>query len=217
MENPTENFWKIRFESLKTVLETNHFSVYLAADADEAARIFTDIILPATGAKSISWGGSMTVAKTGLYDALKQNTELEVIDAFEKGIPMEESWDRRRRAFFADMYLTGTNAVTEAGQLVNLDRTGNRVAAITFGPKHVTVFAGRNKIVSTLDDAFSRVKTMAAPINAMRLGVKTPCVKTAVCQECTGVDRLCNSWTITEKSYPKERIKVILIDQDLGY
>ena len=217
MENPVENFWKIRLENLKTELAANQFSVFLAADAAEAKTIFLDDILPATGAKSVSWGGSKTAAETGVIDALRENSALEVVDAFEKGIPLEESWSRRRRAFSVDIYLTGTTAVTEAGQLVNLDRTGNRVAAIAFGPKYVTVFAGRNKIVSSLDDALLRVKTTAAPINAMRLNTKTPCAKTAVCQECSGADRLCNAWVITEKSYPKERIKIILINEDLGY
>jgi len=217
MKNPVENFWKIRLETLKTELEKNHFSVFIAEDVQGAKAIFTGTILPAAAAKSVSWGGSMTVTQTGVLDALKENAELDVIDAFEEGIALEESWDRRRRAFFVDMYLTGTNAVTESGQLVSLDRTGNRVAATAFGPKHVTVFVGRNKIVPTLDDAVLRVKTMAAPINAMRLETKTPCAKTGVCQECSSENRLCNTWIITEKSYPKGRINVILIDQDLGY
>ncbi len=217
MTTPIDTFWKMRLESLKTVLESNRFSVFEAADAAEAGRIFTQRILPDTAAKSVSWGGSMTVAETGVYPALKEDAGLEVIDAFEKGIPPEESWERRRRAFLVDMYLTGSNAVTDAGQLVNLDRTGNRVAATIFGPKHITVFVGRNKIVSTLDDAFARVKTTAAPINAMRLDVKTPCAKTGVCQDCSSEERLCNAWSITEKSYPKGRIKIILINQDMGY
>jgi len=217
MKKPIENFWKIRLEHLKTALENNHFSVFPAADVQEAKTIFTDTILPAAAVKSVSWGGSITVAETGVLEVLRENAELDVIDAFEKGIALDESWNRRRRAFLVDMYLTGTNAVTDSGQLVNLDRTGNRVAATAFGPKRVTVFVGRNKIVPTLDDAFLRIKTMAAPVNAMRLKTKTPCAKTGVCQECSGEDRLCNTWTITEKSYPKGRISVVLIDQDLGY
>jgi len=217
MENPAKTFWNIRLESLKTVLEANNFSVFMATDTEAAKQIFLDSILPETNAASVSWGGSKTASETGLFDTLKERSDLEVIDSFEKGISLEESWQRRRRAFLVDLYLTGANAVTEAGQLVNLDRTGNRVAATIFGPKHVVVFTGRNKIVPTLEDAFMRVKTFAAPINAIRLDKKTPCAKTAACQDCSGVDRLCNAWAITEKSFPKGRIKVILIDQDLGY
>lgn len=162
-------------------------------------------------------GGAVTVAATGLLDRFKSRSDLDVIDAFEKDISLEESWERRRRAFSVDLYLTGTNAVTETGHLVNLDRTGNRVAALAFGPRSVVVFAGRNKIVPGLEEAFARVKSHAAPINAMRLKYKTPCAKTAVCQECNSPDRLCNTWAITEKSFPKGRITVILINQDLGF
>ena len=217
MDKPVENFWEIRLQGLKKTLEANNFTVFLADDADAAAHIFFDTILPTTAAASVSWGGSMTAARTGIYDGLKRRSDLQVIDAFETGISLEESWDRRRRAFMVDLYLTGANALTEAGQLVNLDRTGNRVAALTFGPKNVVVFASRNKITPDLDGAFSRVKCFAAPINAIRLECKTPCSKTAKCQECSGAERLCNTWTITEKSFPKGRITIMLINQDLGY
>jgi hypothetical protein len=94
---------------------------------------------------------------------------------------------------------------------------GNRAAAITFGPKHVIVLAGRNKIVSDFDEALLRVKNYSAPINVMRLGRKTPCAETSFCEECKSPDRICNVWTITEKSFPKGRIKLILINEDLGF
>jgi len=116
-----------------------------------------------------------------------------------------------------DLFFTGTNAITEDGILVNLDMYGNRVAALTFGPKYVVVLSGRNKIVSDIDDAMFRIKDYAAPVNAMRLNKKTPCVETSRCQECNSPDRICNTWTITQKSFPKGRIKVILINDDLGF
>jgi hypothetical protein len=94
---------------------------------------------------------------------------------------------------------------------------GNRVAALTFGPRHVVVVVGRNKIVRDLDEAMQRIKTYAAPVNAIRHpGLKTPCVKTASCTDCNSPDRICNTWTITEKSFPKDRVKVILVNQDVG-
>lgn len=217
MENPIEHFWEIRLDRLKGALEANNFTVYRAENADAAGRILSETILPETGAKTVSWGGSVTAARTGVFDFLRNRSELEVIDIFEKGISPDESLNRRRRAFSADLYLTGANAVTEEGQLVNLDRTGNRVAAIAFGPRHVVVFAGRNKLVQGIEDAFFRIKNYAAPVNAMRLDVKTPCVTTSVCDECKGPSRLCNTWVITEKSFPKGRIKIILINQDLGF
>jgi hypothetical protein len=217
MDRYFDGFWNIRLPRIKSALEENNFSVFLASDIDEARKTFLESILPDSGASTVSWGGSVTAAKTGIYDLLKARSGLQVIDAFERGISPVESLDRRRRAFFADLYLTGANALTEAGQLVNLDRTGNRVAALAFGPKNVVVFIGRNKITADLDEAFSRIKRFAAPVNAMRLQAKTPCAKTGACQECSGPERLCNTWSITEKSFPKGRITVLLINQDLGF
>ena len=116
-----------------------------------------------------------------------------------------------------DLFITGTNAVTEKGRLVNLDMIGNRVAAITFGPKNVIIMVGRNKIVADVDEAIERIKTYAAPVNVMRLEKKTPCLQTGVCQNCKSPERICNAWTISEKSFPQGRIKVILINEDLGF
>jgi L-lactate utilization protein LutB len=217
MEKPIERYWEIRLDKLKIALEANNFTVYRAENAAAAGRILIETVLPETGAKTVSWGGSLTAAGTGVHDVLRNRSELDVIDAFERGITLEESLDRRRRAFSADLYLTGTNAVTETGQLVNLDRTGNRVAALTFGPRHVVVFVGRNKLVGDLKDAFFRIKNYAAPVNAMRLDAKTPCVTISHCDDCRGPERLCNSWVITEKSFPKGRIKIVLINQDIGF
>ena len=116
----------------------------------------------------------------------------------------------------AELYFTGTNAVTKNGQLVNLDMIGNRVGALTFGPREVVVLMGRNKLVPDLESAMARIKDYAAPANAMRLDMKTPCTKTGRCMDCSSPARICNNWTITEKSFPPKRIKVILIRQDMG-
>ena len=197
-------------------LEKNHFEAHLVADTQEARTLCLESLIPASSAKSISWGGSMTFTESGLYDALKERNGLVVIDTFDKSIPAAEFVERRRQALLADLFITGTNAVTEQGQLVNLDMIGNRVAALTFGPRHVIVMVGRNKIVTDLRAAMERIKQYAAPTNTMRLDKKTPCAVSGRCQDCNSPDRICNSWTITEKSYPKDRIKVILINQDLG-
>jgi len=215
MEKPIENFWSIRLVDLRDALEANNFEVHIAENVDSAKKIVREI-LPRTGAKSISWGGSMTYVETGLYQELKGYPGIEVLDTYEKGIPPEEMLERRRRALLVDLFVTGTNAVTETGKLVNLDMTGNRVAGITFGPRHVIILVGRNKVVPDIEDAMLRVKNYAAPANAMRLDKKTPCVKTSICEECRSIDRICNTWTITEKSFPKGRIKIVLINEDLG-
>jgi L-lactate utilization protein LutB len=216
MDKPIDNFWSLRIKDLKEVLEANNFEVHIAENVERAKKIVLEDILPKSGAKSISWGGSMTYVQTGLYKELKNHPGLEILDTYEQGVAPKEMYERRRRALLVDLFITGTNAVTETGKLVNLDMTGNRVGAITFGPRSVVILMGRNKIVPDIEDAMVRIKNYAAPANAMRLDKKTPCVKTSACEECRSPDRICNSWTITEKSYPKGRIKVILINEDLG-
>ena len=216
MEKPIDHYWRTRLENLKAALEGNNFEVFLAENAAAAKSIVLERILPQTGAKSIAWGGSMTFTATGLYDALKENPGLQVLDTFDRNISPEENLERRRQALLVDLFITGSNAVTESGQLVNLDMIGNRVAAITFGPRHVIVLVGRNKVVADLESAMFRIKNYAAPTNAMRLDKNTPCAKTSFCEECKSPDRICNAWTITEKSFPKSRVKVVLINEDLG-
>ncbi len=216
MENPTEHFWKLRLKTLKQSLEGNNFNVFIADNKEAAKDIVLHELLPQYDIRNISWGGSMTFIGTGLYDALKSNYDYTVLDTFDKTLSAEESIERRRQSLLVDLYLTGTNAITEKGQLVNLDMIGNRTGAIAFGPKQVIVFAGRNKIVADLDDAFFRIKDYAAPTNVMRLDKKNPCLKTSQCQDCSSPDRICNTWSIMEKSFPKGRITVILINEDLG-
>jgi len=216
VESPVEHYWKIKLDDVKEALESNNFDVFIAQDVDEAKKIVVDEIIPKTGAKTVSWGGSMTFIATGLYETLKSGSGMEVLDTFDKRFSPEESLERRRQSLLVDLFFTGTNAVTETGMLVNLDMYGNRVAGIAFGPKTVIILVGRNKVVADLDDALFRVKQYAAPANAMRLGKNTPCIKTANCEECKSPDRICNTWTITEKAFPKGRIKVVLINQDLG-
>lgn len=217
MDKPIENYWKIRLANLKEALEANNFQVFVADNTEDAKKVVLEQIIPPTGAKSVSWGGSLTLISTGLYDALKEGTDMKVLDTYDKKLSLEESFERRRQSLLVDLFLTGTNAVTESGQLVNLDMIGNRIGGITFGPKHVIVLVGRNKITTDLDEAMARIKDYAAPVNTMRLDKKTPCAKTSYCQECKSPDRICNSWVITEKSFPKGRVKVVLINQDLGF
>jgi len=217
MDNPIENYWQIRLKDLKSTLEGNNFEVFLARNAAEAKTVVVETIIPAINPKSVSWGGSITFTATGLYDILENDPGLKVIDTYDKSISSEEVLERRRQSLLVDLFFAGTNAVTEAGQLVNLDMIGNRIAGITFGPKNVIVFIGRNKIVPDIENAMFRIKSYAAPVNTMRLGKKTPCAKTSYCEECKSPDRICNTWTITEKSFPRGRVKVVLINEELGF
>jgi L-lactate utilization protein LutB len=216
MDKPIENYWKLRLADVKLALEANNFEVYLAEDTNQANTIVLEDLLPKLNPKTLSWGGSVTFTDSGLYRKLSENSDLEVLDTFDQKLTDEQKHELRRKALLVDLFITGTNAITESGQIVNLDMIGNRVGALTFGPKWVILMIGRNKIVTNLDEAMYRIKNYVAPTNSMRLDKKTPCVKTSYCEECKGPDRICNTWTITEKSFPKGRIKVILINQDLG-
>ena len=216
MDKPIENYWKLRLNDVKKELEANNFEVHLSASVEEAKELVLETIIPSIQPASISWGGSMTFVSSGLYHALKDRDDVEVIDTFDKKISKKEQLERRRQSLLVDLFITSSNALTESGQLVNLDMFGNRIGGITFGPRHVVVLIGRNKVVGDLKDAIYRIKNYVAPTNAMRLDMKTPCVKTSYCEECTSPGRICNTWTITEKSFPKGRIRVVLINQDLG-
>lgn len=217
MEKPTEFYWATRLEEVKSALIKNNFDAFIAKDAANAKEMVEQEIIPEIKPKSISWGGSMTFLASGIYDALKNSKEYEILDTYDrKRFTQEEVAERRRQALLTDLFITGTNAITEAGHLVNLDMIGNRVGAITYGPKNVIILAGKNKIVADLEDAMYRIKNYAAPINAMRLDMKTPCVKSGRCADCKSPARICNLWTITEKSFPKGRIKVVLINQEMG-
>lgn len=216
MEKPVENYWTLHLETLKETLEKNNFEVFIVADAAAAKALVLDRILPAAAPQTVSWGGSMTFIGSGLYQALREAPGITAIDTADATVDAQEKMARRRQALGVDLFFTGSNAVTEHGQLVNLDMQGNRVAALAFGPKKVVVLAGRNKIVPDIASAMARIKRYAAPANAMRLDMQTPCVKTGRCDDCRSPGRICNTWTITEKSWPKGRVTVILINADLG-
>lgn len=217
MKNPIDNYWMLKLETVKDSLEKNNFEVHIAQSAAAAKDIALGKIIPGLEIKSVSWGGSMSFVGTGLFHALKDAPDLEVINTFDKSLPMEEMLELRRQSLMVDLFITGTNAVTEAGQLVNLDMIGNRVAAMMWGPKNVLLIIGRNKICPDLEDAMYRVKNYAAPVNTMNLDKKTPCRKTGVCHDCNSPDRICNYWSIIEKCFSKGRIKIILVNEDMGF
>ena len=166
MDKPIENFWNIRMAEVKTALEANNFEVFLAENRDDARKIVMEELIPRLAPKTISWGGSMTFRGTRLYKELSDKSDIEVFDPFDGKISAEEKNKRRRLALHSDLFIAGTNAVTEAGQLVNLDMIGNRVAALTFGPRWVIIVVGRNKIVADLDEAMFRNPELARDYEA---------------------------------------------------
>jgi L-lactate utilization protein LutB len=216
VDTPTQKYWELRLQSCKDALEKNNFEAFIAQSPAEAGQIVIDQILPEIDVKSVSYGDSLTLFDTGVLEYFRKNSDITLIDTFDKKASREGIIERRRNALLSDLFFSGTNAVVEFGALVNLDMTGNRVGGMVFGPKWVVIMVGRNKIVSDLEQAMDRIKNLAAPANAMRHEQKTPCVKTSYCMDCDSPGRICNIWTIHEKSYPKGRIKVILINQDLG-
>ena len=154
---------------------------------------------------------------TGILSEIKQRPDCILIRTFQDGYSRVQKTYWRRQALLADLFVTGTNALTRQGQLVNVDMVGNRVAGITFGPEHVVLFIGTNKITDNIEQAMERIRTIAAPLNAIRHPhLHTPCQTTRTCMNCQSTDRLCNTWTITEKSLPQKRIKIILINESLG-
>ena len=185
-------------------LKKNHFDVFFATNTDEARDIFFRDIFPQVHPQTVSWGDS-------------NDPEISMINTFGDKMSRSQKTYWRRQALLCDLFLAGSNALTQKGQLVNLDMIGNRVGGITFGPKNVVLFIGVNKIVPDLESAMYRIRTIAAPQNAMRHeGFRTPCHKTGICMDCNSPDRICNVWTIAEKSFPAGRIKIVLINEKLG-
>ena len=217
MKDPVDFYWKKRIEKCKEAFEENNFRVYTADTKEDVKNLIMEEIFPQLHFKSVSWGDSMSMISTGIIQEVENLTNVLLLKTFEKGVPREEILERRRQALLVDVFLTGSNAITECGKLVNLDMIGNRVAGITFGPKNVIIVVGKNKIVKGVEEAMERVKKYAAPLNAIRHpGWKTPCVKTSYCMDCKSPQRICNTWTITEKSYPKGRIQIVIVNEDLG-
>jgi hypothetical protein len=159
----------------------------------------------------------MSATGMGLWVEIAKLPGVRLIDPFEPGIPPEESFERRRRGLLADVMIASSNAVTLDGKLVNLDGSSNRVAGMAFGPKKVILVVGMNKVVSDVDAAMARVKHYAAPVNAVRLGLDTPCVKTGLCADCRSPQRICNTWSIIEGQTIQGRIHVKLVGEPLGY
>ena len=166
--------------------------------------------------ETVSWGGSVTLDEIDVKEKISM-LGAKVIDVWAYEKP-EESMEAKRKALSSDVFITSTNAVTIDGQLVNIDGTGNRVAAMAFGPEKVIIVAGVNKIASNVGDALERIKSKACTANAIRLGKQTPCAKTGECANCLiPGETLCCSTVITRFSNRKGRMHVILVNEELGY
>ncbi len=165
---------------------------------------------------TVAFGGSMTLADIGMLTALRHNPHIRLLDRAKAASP-EETKKIYHDALSADFYFMSTNAITADGELVNIDGTGNRVAALIYGPENVIIMAGMNKVTRDVSEALSRVHNTATPMNCKRLNKSTPCAATGLCADCLSPDCICNQTVITRRSGIPGRIKVILIGEDLGY
>ena len=193
-------------------LNKRYFEAYYCSGRAEALEKILELI---PQGHVVSWGGATTVDELGVKDALRQRGQA-VIDR-DTAKDAQERQEMLKKALTCDTFLMGSNAVSADGQLVNIDGTGNRVAALCFGPSQVIVVAGINKVAGDLDGAMRRAREVAAPINAQRFQLKTPCSVNGLCADCKGPDSICAQIVTTRLCKPAGRIKVILVGEDLGF
>ncbi len=213
---------KMRMEKTKTALESNNMQVFIADTKEQVPEIVKTLI---SKEDLIGSGGSASLVESGVIDMLK-NEGYNLLDRAD--FAPDNVDDFFIKCFSTDAYFTSANAITENGELYNVDGNSNRVAAIAFGPKSVIVVAGVNKLVKNLDDAVKRVKTIAAPANTVRLSCDTYCRAKGECKAlangcdgmtdgCGGDGRICCNFLVSAKQRHKNRIKVILVKEELGF
>ncbi|SHJ72517.1 Uncharacterised ACR, YkgG family COG1556 [Clostridium amylolyticum] len=161
-------------------------------------------------------GDSVTLKETGVRDFLR-NEPYNFIDKYKADISTEEKREIYLKNFSSDTFLSGCNAITENGELYNIDGNGSRVAPIIYGPKQVIIVVGFNKLVRNLEEAENRVRNYSAPIDAKRLGKDTPCTKLGCCVDCSSPNRICNDFVVIKGQFIKGRVKVIIVNKILGY
>ncbi|NMD37584.1 MAG: lactate utilization protein [Christensenellaceae bacterium] len=218
----TEKSIKLRNKLLaeRTIknLKSRKFDAYYCENKEEALKMAISLI---PKEDSISWGGSMTMEDIGLISYIKENG-YNVIDRDSAKSP-QERMEMMRKGLLADTFLLSANAIAEEGILVTMDGVGNRVAAICFGPKSVIVVASINKICSNIDSAIDRLKNVASPMNVQRIAsgmdapFGTPCSVTGLCGDCKADNCICSHLVQTRMCKPQGRIKVILVNEDLGF
>lgn len=200
-------------ESVVANLRRRKFDAYYCATSDEARELALSLI-PA--GDTVAWGGSMTAEKIGLIAAVRERTDITLIDRDKASSPQEKR-ELMRRGLLADSFIAGVNGISRDGWLVNMDGTGNRVAAITFGPENVILVAGVNKIENDVTAAVTRARNVAAPLNVARLDLPNPCKKAGKCMDCLADTTICSHFVLHRYCKPAGRIKVILVGEELGF
>ena len=212
MTEQMKTYYEKRAQVLVKNLKSRHFEAYYCPDSASALAKALELI--PEGA-SVGWGGALSAQQIGLIDAVKSGN-FAAIDRDAATTP-EERTQALKRCLTADVFLCGANALSLDGQMVNIDGTGNRVAAIAYGPDTILVIAGMNKVCDTLDDALTRARTVAAPMNKQRFPFKTPCEVTGACADCKSEESICNQILITRNCRPAGRIKFVLVGEELGF
>ena len=202
---------KLAQKLVNNLRRRNFEAVYCPTSAEAVEQI--SAMIP--DGSSVSWGGSMTIRDMGLTAALHKR-DLKLLDRDLAATP-DEAQRIYREAFSADYYLSSVNAMSEDGVIVNIDGNGNRVAAITFGPKKVILVVGLNKVAQDVQSALARARSTASPINAARFDIKTPCRTDGVCHNCNSPESICNYIHFMRNSHPAGRHTVVLVGEDLGY
>lgn len=208
-----------KVERTMEALRLNKMKPYFARSREELFEIIGELI---KDDKLITAGGSMTLRETGVTDMLMNEYKGIYLDRSEGKNP-EEVGEIMRKAFVSDTFFSSSNAITEDGELYNVDGNGNRVSAMIFGPKQVIIVAGVNKIVKNLEEAKLRVEKVAAPKNTVRLSCETPCATTGECEilrsgkPCKSGARICCSYVTLGQQRVPDRIKVVIVNENLGY
>ncbi|MCK9582081.1 MAG: lactate utilization protein [Endomicrobiales bacterium] len=193
-------------------LEKNNFTVFIFENAAAATAKILELVHPT---ESVGSGGSMTLGEMGILQTLKERGNNIIVSTHE--MSFEEMIETRRKALLANVFIGSPNAVTTDGKLVFVDKIGNRVGGMTFGPQKVIAVAGINKIVQNEEAAFERVRLVAGPANAVRLKLKTPCAQSGICSDCNSSDRICNIKVVLSKKPAYTQYFVLLVAQELGY
>ena len=212
MADPKQKYYEKRGQILVKNLHSRHFDAYYCPDRASALEKALELI--PKGA-TVGWGGALSAQQIGLMDALNAG-DYNTIDRDKCKTP-EEKTEAARKALLADVFLTGANGMSLDGQMVNIDGTGNRVAAIVYGPESVIVVAGMNKVEDTLEAAITRARTIAAPMNKQRFASQTPCEVTGTCADCKSEACICNQILVTRHCRPAGRIKFIIVGEELGF
>ncbi len=199
-------------KAVEALTKNNFKATYVKSRQEAIGQILALIPPDAT----VGIAGSWTIREIGLHTKIEEQGNV-IYDHGKPGISLNDSMPIRRNELVADVFLTGTNAITLDGKLVNVDGFGNRVAAMIFGPKKTIVVAGVNKIVRNVDEAERRIETVAAPLNAKRLNRPTPCTQTGICQDCQSPGRICNVTTIIRKNIPAADMHIFIIGEQLGF